>query len=336
MTACIELWRKKPYKLPELNVSDLLEDRSEPGSLHEPVIVEPDVVLKDLGNQIGWYHHNAKSAGFALTNKLQGLSEFFEQDPILHRTFGAIISGDAAKKDNDSTLVINRAHKSHMNVFVHTKQPSMPEEWLTELTDIMRQAKRLTFTERLSAHEAWWHDFWQRSWIHAREANSIRSVHENDAFVVSRAYTLQRYMEACAGRGPYPIKFNGSIFTVPYADMPGDADYRRWGPGYWWQNTRLPYLSMCTAGDYDLIEPLFRMYARDIFKACIYRTSKYFGINGAYIPECMYFWGAVFTANYGWEPYESRTDKLQVGGWHKREWVAGPVVGIKRFGAPLG
>ena len=27
-------------------------------------------------------------------------------------------------------------------------------------------------------------------------------------------YTLQRWMNACAGRGNYPIKFNGTIFTV--------------------------------------------------------------------------------------------------------------------------
>ena len=49
----------------------------------------------------------------------------------------------------------------------------------------------------------------------------------------------QRFIDACAGRGRYPIKFNGSIFTVPYPGEPGDADYPRWGPGYWWQNTRL-------------------------------------------------------------------------------------------------
>ena len=36
----------------------------------------------------------------------------------------------------------------------------------------------------------------------------------SDAFVLSRAYALQRYINACAGRGAYPIKFNGSIFTV--------------------------------------------------------------------------------------------------------------------------
>ena len=144
------------------------------------------------------------------------------------------------------------------------------------------------------------------------------------AFVVSRGYALQRYINACAGRGRYPIKFNGSIFTVPYPDKPGGPDYRRWGPGYWWQNTRLPYIGMCASGDFDLMQPLFNMYARDILPVCMVRTRKYFGHAGAYFPECMYFWGAVFTSTYGWTPYEDRKDPLQESGWHKWEWVPGP------------
>jgi hypothetical protein len=31
---------------------------------------------------------------------------------------------------------------------------------------------------------------------------------------MGKAHTLQRYTQACAGRSIYPIKFNGSIFTV--------------------------------------------------------------------------------------------------------------------------
>jgi hypothetical protein len=147
----------------------------------------------------------------------------------------------------------------------------------------------------------------------------------SDAFVVSRGYQLQRFINACAGRGRFPIKFNGSIFTVPFQGAPGDADYRRWGPGYWWQNTRLPYISMCTSGDFDLMEPLFRMYSGTVLEVSKVRTRRYFGHGGAFYPECIYFWGAVFSDTYGWKPFEERgEDKLQVGGWHKYEWVCGP------------
>ena len=134
-------------------------------------------------------------------------------------------------------------------------------------------------------------------------------------------YALQRFINACAGRGQFPIIFNGSIFTVPYQDRPGDADYRRWGPGYWWQNTRLPYLNMCASGDFDTMQPLFRMYVDQLLPLCQYRTRHYLGHGGAYYPECIYFWGDVFSESYGWTPFEERTDKLQVAGWHKWEWV---------------
>ncbi len=145
----------------------------------------------------------------------------------------------------------------------------------------------------------------------------------DDAYVVSRGYALQRFIDAAAGNGGYPIKFNGSIFTVPYSGKPGNADYRRWGPGYWWQNTRLPYLSMCASGDSELMRPLFKMYAEDLMPLFVHRTQKYFGHEGAFIPECIYFWGDVFSETYGWTPFEEREDKLQQSGWHKWEWVSG-------------
>ena len=152
--------------------------------------------------------------------------------------------------------------------------------------------------------------------------NSSPTVADEAAYV-SQAYQLQRYITACAGRGAFPIKFNGSLFTVPPGPTEADPDYRRWGPGYWWQNTRLPYISLCAAGDFDLQQPLFGMYAHDLLPLCKYRTEHYLGHGGAFYPECIMFWGPVFSETYGWTPFAQRTDKLQESGWHKWEWVGG-------------
>jgi len=146
----------------------------------------------------------------------------------------------------------------------------------------------------------------------------------DDGLVVSRGYALQRYVNACAGRGRYPIKFNGSIFTVPHEGAFGDADYRRWGPGYWWQNTRLPHLGMCAGGDFDLMEPLFRMYVDEMSPLNRFRTRLYTGHGGLFIPECVLHWGPIFPETYGWTPVGDREDKLQESRWHKWEWVSGP------------
>jgi hypothetical protein len=122
-----------------------------------------------------------------------------------------------------------------------------------------------------------------------------------DVSPLTRGYVLQRFVNACGGRGAYPIKFNGSIFTVDAADggRQYDADYRRWGGCYWFQNTRLPYWAMLHAGDFDLMQPLFRMY-REALPLARERTRKYYGHGGAFFPETMYFWGTYNNDNYGW------------------------------------
>jgi hypothetical protein len=53
----------------------------------------------------------------------------------------------------------------------------------------------------------------------------VQEPFESDASQITRAYILQRFMNACAGRGEFPIKHNGSLFTV---GKPEDPDFRRW------------------------------------------------------------------------------------------------------------
>ena len=119
---------------------------------------------------------------------------------------------------------------------------------------------------------------------------------------VSQAYVLQRWVTACAGRGDFPIKFNGSIFTVEpaAAGQPWNPDWRRWGDCYWWQNTRLPYYPMLAAGDYDLMSGLFDFYA-SVVPACRARTKAYSGAQGVYFPETMTMFGTYSNGDYGWD-----------------------------------
>jgi len=120
----------------------------------------------------------------------------------------------------------------------------------------------------------------------------------NQAFDVSRAYILQHWVQACAGRGAYPIKFNGSLFTVDgmdnYQGTPEGSysgpDHRRWGGPYWWQNTRLIYWPMLYSGDYDQMAPLFTMY-RNMLPLLKERTRRYFGHDGVYFSETTQMWG---------------------------------------------
>ncbi len=163
---------------------------------------------------------------------------------------------------------------------------------------------------------------WRVAINHTNVIDSTETQVSDEADYVSRMVALQRFITTCAGRGSFPIKFNGSLFTVA-PDAAGDHDFRRWGPGYWWQNTRLPYIGMCAWGDTEQMKPLFAMYIDALLPFCTYRTKKYCGHAGAFYPECVYFWGPMFSETYGWTPFEQRTDKLQENRYHKWEWVGG-------------
>lgn len=446
-TATLELWRKQPFILPSIEISDTMYDRSKPDNQHRPTVVEPDTIISGMAGRIGWYHHNRKSVGPPEHARVQGVEGFGRPDPLLHRTFGAILVAPEGRRINDTTLESPRGERHRFEVFVHTKHPASPESWREEIDSLISRTDRVPFAARRRAHEQWWRAFWDRSWIHAKTdaptppapvnqhplrvgvnqnggdvfggelvygkltndfsgpfqlaaevnpkpgatgrifdkvtpgasdgflldiqpGNVLRLIvgpdiytakdavpvgrwskikvdasskgwtvsvdgkvvistptesGEDEATHVSRMYALQRFITACAGRGAYPIKFNGSIFTVPNEGSPGDADYRRWGPGYWWQNTRIPYLSLAASGDLEMLEPLLKMYVDDLLPLNRYRTKQYFGFdNAAYYAECIHFWGDVFNEAYGWTPWNERKDPLQESGWHKWEWVAGP------------
>ncbi|MBM4042392.1 MAG: LamG domain-containing protein, partial [Planctomycetes bacterium] len=492
-TASIELWRTERKEYKALECSDIMTGA--PADRRQPTIIEPDTLLTGQKGRIGWYHHNAKSFGPKLLAEIQGLTGFKQEDPLLRRTFGAVITAATGERVDDRRLRSPKGTAHQFSIFVLTRHPSAPQEWLAEMDRTIARVEAESFAARRAAHERWWTEFWGRSWIRAwmaegveaasaspvpanahcvrigsdqkggnryagelgrasvfgkalsdaevqalaklgRQApvekrsellfsgtalgpvadsaawsfkdgltievwakpekfagggarlvdkitiggsdgflldscpgNSLRficgqtqltqrdalpagqwthvaavaepgggcrlyvdgkpvggdaaaAVHDEAAYV-SQMYHLQRFISACGGRGRHPIKFNGSIFTVPLPDGKSDPDYRRWGPGYWWQNTRLSYVSMPASGDYDLMQPLYRMYVDDLLALCKFRTRLYCGHDGAYYPECIYFWGPMFSETYGWQPWDQRADKLQASRWHKWEWVGG-------------
>ena len=118
------------------------------------------------------------------------------------------------------------------------------------------------------------------------------------AAALTRGYLLQRYLMACGARGPGWVKFNGSIFTLPWEKA--DPDYRRWGPAQWFQNGRLAYWPLLGSGDYEMLVPFYRTYLAALPLA-LARTRLYYGHDGAFFPETLYFWGTYANGDYGWD-----------------------------------
>jgi hypothetical protein len=152
---------------------------------------------------------------------------------------------------------------------------------------------------------------------------SAQSKATPDNMTVGKAHTLQRYMQACAGRSIYPIKFNGSIFTVEptYLGREGNPDWRRWGDCHWWQNVRMPYHAMQAAGDFDLMMPLFDTFER-IRPYAEARTKLYFNAEGCFFTETMTIWGTYANRDYGWDRTGKKPGEM-VNMWVRYVWNQG-------------
>ncbi len=290
MQVIYERWRDQQRRLEGQELSSAYGLDQSP----DPVLADGDTIQQDAEDRVVWYHRNTRSSWPAIL-KLQGMLEAAPAygDPLLHRTFGAAMEGSGFTKINQTTLRSTAPRKQQsVSIYALTMTADPIDQWLQELGRLIARVDAMKTGERRAAHEKWWQDFWNRSWV--------RVSGGTDQKTVSSGYALQRFLNACGGRGAQPIKFNGSIFTVDAKEKDNsyDADYRRWGGPYWFQNTRLIYWPMLAAGDYDLMEPFFRMYTSNRMLA-ERRTRLYFHHDGLFFPETMYFFGAYANSNYG-------------------------------------
>lgn len=288
----LEVWRQSDRTL---EGRELFSAYGMMGSPY-PVVEHADTVLDGQTDCIIWYHRNPTSI-YELTLRHQGLESLIGKlpDPLLHRTFGGMIRGRGLARTGSYTLSsVSPAKQFSVAVHVLSAQTETAEEWVSRIRAQAKRVEAVGRTQARAAHQRWWLNFWRRSWIVVSGSP--------EAEMVTQGYALQRFINACAGRGAYPIKFNGSIFTVDSRepDEHFDADYRRWGGEYWFQNTRLPYWTMLPAGDYDMMRPLFEMYLKALPLAKA-RTQTYFGHEGAYFPETITSWGTYANSNYGWD-----------------------------------
>lgn len=116
---------------------------------------------------------------------------------------------------------------------------------------------------------------------------------------ITRGYALQRYVLACAGRGNFPMKFNGNLFTVELKDGRFNPDYRVWGQCYFTQNTRLLYWPMLAAGDFDLLQAGMRLYTDQVPLAKERNRIFFNRGDSLFICEVGYFWGMPMMGAFG-------------------------------------
>ena len=232
-------------------------------------------VLQAKKGEVAWFHRNGPGS-----------------DPeVLNWTVGAVMKGDGFVNTNAMTLESSQATTSQvLSIYPFSASEPDPNGWLPQAEKAADQTDSVKLKQAFAAHVAWWDQFWHRSWIFLSGSA--------EATEVTSGYVLQRFVTASAGRGNYPVKFNGSLFVV---ENPGEtlnpknpthpvsANYRAWGGQYWFQNTRPMYWPRLMAGDFDEMQPLFKMYAQEI-KQNAPVVAKFYGHQGSYIAETAAFY----------------------------------------------
>jgi hypothetical protein len=227
-----------------------------------------DTVLKGQKNRIAWYHHNSPTTDPHLANL----------------TFGAVIKGVGLSNLDDITLRSGKITSQVISIYPLTAVVGSGSQWLAKMESNVKAIEQLNLEQTRLAHQKWWKQFWNRS--------SVFITGDELAEKVTQGYILQRFVTACSGRGAYPIKFNGSIFVIDNPAKNANADYRAWGGQYWFQNTRPMYWPRLMSGDFDMMLPLFRMYA-NILHANAKQVNEFYKHGGAYFAETAPFWGGL-------------------------------------------
>lgn len=301
---CLEAQSKKevalkiraPLLRPERRELKGQERHTVTGLEGEPdwLFVEPDAYGEAGNERICWFHQNERSV-WENNLKHQEIPGWSDQgkDPLLGRIFGGCVGAVGAVKSTQEILVTEPGTDQLVCVALDTSQGLPIEHWQEQVGEALNWGLSQPGESR-NAAEAWWTDFWTRSYFFAEGSAEGRAL--------TQGYLFQKYLLAAAGRGPYPIKFNGSLFTADweFEKENYNGDYRRWGCGYWFQNTRLIYWAMLPMGMREIMDPYFRLY-EEVLPLALYRCDEYFSHPGAFLPETMNLWGGYLNTNYGYE-----------------------------------
>lgn len=299
ITAASEPWRTEPYDIPlQDSLLGLETEWPRTGTYDYTQVIESADHTVPVPDAVVWYHRNEHTV-YDMTLKHHDLENAGDSiaDPLMQRTFGVYMAGKEFGKASELTLETSKPVR-HFDLKLATATVQTPDlsQWENQITRLWQDAP--SGEKAIERTAAYWKSYWDRSWIFVDTPGS------DQGFRITQSYLLQNWIAASAGRGNYPIKFNGSIFTVDPVytnpDNKANPDFRLWGGPYWWQNTRLPYYPMLAGGHFEMMQPMFRFYQGHLPS---FRTiaREYMGAGGAVIPETTSIFGLYRNRDYGWD-----------------------------------
>ena len=256
------------------------------------------------------FHRNNDSDGLTIQDTLtvQGCGDLVDTTPDYWRDlqFGMAVDAGMGPYASPLTRVSPRRlvgatpqRSFQLRGTVLAVQTRSAQEWLDDLSVTVAESD----SNSRPAHVAFWSRFWNRSFIY---------INASDSDPLTQMYIVTRFTQSIQSRNTkWPIKFNGMAFV---AAMPPNADFRQWGPSNWWQNTRLPYGAMLTAGDFDEMQVLMDYLANmEVFLS--QRTLLYWSHPGMWTTETHHLSGAYDQSDYGCSRPAGYPTSLMTSGW---------------------
>ena len=214
---------------------------------------------------------------------------------------GIVVRGHASdggplKRIAPATLLSDGAASAfELSVDSLTRVTPSSAAWIKATANLKGESMATT----AAAHEAFWRQFWQRSYIDlgavpGNEPDCKPGIPPRSTSCkagipkLSAMYQITRFVQAVQSRTMWPIKFNSMLFSASRFNQTAgySPDNRNWGPTNDWQNLRLPCeqhhsrhsalraamnhasltgcqlsdWSMFASGDWDTLETVFKYY----------------------------------------------------------------------------
>jgi len=189
------------------------------------------------------------------------------------RVVGAEATTESRPDSRSAAITLASSEKADFTVLLAAATSTDPgTDPLEEVRRLLDETEARTLEQTTEAHEAWWRDFWQESFV------SI-----SDDYLENLYYTTI-YNLACTSRGEFPVKFNGGLWLW-------QEDARGWEGHYWHLNTEETYWPLYAANHLDLLKPYYKMYW-DMLPVTKEMAAKYHGVQqGAWYGETLDRWG---------------------------------------------
>ena len=212
-----------------------------------------------------------------------GMQGFFgpDRDPLRGRGTAAIVScptvvpGSCTAGGQAAILALPEKRPAGYHVIIAAAVTPSGDP-LAAATRELEEAARAGLATLKAEHQAWWRDYWSRSFLRVTSP-------DGSADRLCAAYHVHLYTLGCVNRGPYPAKWDGGPGLMR-------GDERNWGLAEWVQEIRFTYLPLYAANRLEMARGLSRHYS-GMVPYLTAQTRTMWGLPGLWIPETVLPWG---------------------------------------------